>query len=120
MSANVRPEKHEGYRKPGTWAPGQSGNPKGRPPKERALTPTLERKLDPELLADKLIELINAGDLAAIKYAYDRIEGSPTQRREDITPERLRAEAERLAQELGVEGGAEAVIEQYRRLTVIK
>lgn len=29
--------------KPGTWEPGQSGNPKGRPPKDRALTAILER-----------------------------------------------------------------------------
>ena len=39
---------------------------------------------------------------------------------EDITPERLRAEAERLAKELAIEGGADAVIEQYHRLTVVK
>lgn len=30
-------------RNPGTWAPGQSGNPKGRPPKSRALTEILSK-----------------------------------------------------------------------------
>ena len=29
--------------KPGTWQPGQSGNPNGRPPKQRALTEILEK-----------------------------------------------------------------------------
>jgi hypothetical protein len=34
----------EPKKKPGRWKPGESGNPKGRPPKKRALTVILERK----------------------------------------------------------------------------
>ena len=61
------------------WKPGQSGNPNGRPPKGDALTDILRQKIDKDIIADKLIEiaLADGGDLAALKYIYDRIDGRP-------------------------------------------
>lgn len=59
------------------WQPGQSGNPAGRPPKGEALTEILKSKVDKEEIAEKLLELVNNGDLAAIKYVYDRVDGRP-------------------------------------------
>ncbi len=60
------------------WKPGESGNPNGRPPKDEALTDILRSKIDKESLAEKLIELaMENGDLAAIKYVYDRVDGRP-------------------------------------------
>jgi hypothetical protein len=64
---------------------GQSGNPAGRPKKGTCLTDILEKKLTQkkdgikqrELIADKLIELAIAGDIPAIKYLFDRIDGKP-------------------------------------------
>ncbi len=84
---------------------GQSGNLSGRPKKDRELTAALEVVVSKTLLAKKLWEMVRAGDLAAIKYVYDRIEGSPTQRHQfDI--EEVRAEARRLARELGLDEDA--------------
>lgn len=57
-------------------------NPKGRPPKGEALTDILREKVDREVVADKLIALALDGDLAALKYIYDRIDGKPTEKRE--------------------------------------
>ena|SRR3990167_4124886 len=59
------------------WKPGQSGNPVGRPRNEHSFTNALRQRLNAQDLADKLVALIDAGDIAAIKYAYDRLEGSP-------------------------------------------
>lgn len=59
------------------WKPGQSGNPKGRPKKGETLTDALSAKLDKDMLAEKLLALVEEGDFAAIKYAYDRIDGRP-------------------------------------------
>ena len=61
------------------WKPGQSGNPKGRPKSGHAFTEELRKRLPKSLLADKLRELVEEGNVAAIKYAYDRLEGTPTQ-----------------------------------------
>ena len=63
----------------GRFKAGHSGNPSGRPKKDRGLTRALEEAVDKVALAAKVVELAMAGDTALIKYIYDRIEGSPTQ-----------------------------------------
>lgn len=66
---------------------GKSGNPKGRKPLGKTLTEVLRRygKTAPEgsdmtrneLLANELWQLALAGDITAIKYIYDRVDGKP-------------------------------------------
>jgi hypothetical protein len=73
-------------------APFTKGDPrinrKGRPKKGTALTDILNYKLDQktgdgkfrrEVVAEKLIELAEGGDVAAIKYIMDRVDGRPTE-----------------------------------------
>jgi hypothetical protein len=64
-----------------------------------------------QALAQKLIDrAVNDGDVAAIRYVYDRIEGKPretvemTEKRDDIPsdPEERRLLAERIEKELGL------------------
>jgi hypothetical protein len=61
-------------------------NRNGRPKKKTALTDILNYKLDQktddgklhrEVIADKLIELAEAGDIPALRYLIDRIDGRP-------------------------------------------
>jgi hypothetical protein len=68
------------------WTEGQSGNPAGRPKKGNALTDLLREagalaEADCVSKNDKLTAMLWAkaleGDMAAIKYIYDRIDGSP-------------------------------------------
>ena len=72
------------------WRPGQSGNPNGRPRKAKCLTHALteygKRIVDApdghkttlqELLVKTLWNLALSGDLAAIRYIFDRIDGKP-------------------------------------------
>ena len=59
------------------WEKGQSGNPTGRPKKGQTLTDALEAAIDKETLAKALLDLVADGNIAAIKYAYDRIDGRP-------------------------------------------
>ena len=54
-------------------------NRNGRPKKGTAITDLLRSKLKPEAVTDKLISLIEEGDLKAIEYAIDRLEGKPQQ-----------------------------------------
>jgi len=72
------------------FKPGQSGNPAGRPKKGECLTDILRNQaalLDVdttdgpiarrEALSRKLWAMAMTGDMAAIKYIYDRIDGKP-------------------------------------------
>jgi len=58
---------------------GHTNNPKGRPKKGETLTDALRAKIDRDEIADKLYEIAMSGDLAALKYVYDRIDGTPKQ-----------------------------------------
>ena len=59
------------------WEKGKSGNPNGRPKKGETLTDALEQAINKEDLAKALLTLVEEGNIAAIKYAYDRIDGRP-------------------------------------------
>jgi hypothetical protein len=61
-------------------------NRKGRPKKGECMTDILNLKLDQkntsgkllrEAVAEKLIALAEGGDIAAIKYIMDRVDGKP-------------------------------------------
>ncbi|HJZ04283.1 MAG TPA: DUF5681 domain-containing protein [Patescibacteria group bacterium] len=79
------PVKQEENRKPGTWLPGQSGNPNGRPPKGHSITDTLREMMDekPEIkraLGAKIFKLaLEDGDMTAIKTLWAYIDGMPLQ-----------------------------------------
>jgi hypothetical protein len=71
-----------------TFAPGQSGNPGGRPKRAKIWREAIERAIkrrehdDPqalEKLADKLLAQVDAGDVAAMKEFGDRIDGKVPQ-----------------------------------------
>ena len=107
----------------GRWKPGSVPNPGGRPKAEVSLTAVLREQAAAlredgqtvaQALAAKLLALALAGDVAALRYAYDRLEGSPTQRREDITPEVIRERVEKLAAELKLD--APTLMAEYLRL----
>ena len=90
---------------PTRWKPGQSGNPKGRARKGHTLTEALEGLVDRKALGAALVSLAFTAEneqtrLAALKYIYDRIEGTPTQwHAEDQAA--VRAELERIARDYG-------------------
>lgn len=73
------------------WQKGVSGNPKGRPMMpDEGLTAMLAWVISKEkskLLAQTLLQKALDGDLKAIMYIYDRLEGKPRQSIHDETPE---------------------------------
>lgn len=84
-----------------TWKPGQTGNPNGRPPRGETLTDILRVKLRElkvkgkgnkpieakEALMITLLNIAMAGDLRAIQYIMDRVDGKPVQMSEISGPE---------------------------------
>jgi len=73
------------------WVAGKSGNPNGIPKKDTAHTDILKTLLDKpssdnpdapkikEAVMQKLVNLALEGDMVALKYLTDRIDGTPTQ-----------------------------------------
>lgn len=43
------------------------------------MTSVLREKVDKQTIADKLIELAQNGNIVALKYVYDRLDGMPRQ-----------------------------------------
>lgn len=75
---SAAPARRRGPGRP--FVKGQSGNAGGRPKKDRGLIAALEAVVDKAELAEALWKQAKAGEGWAIRYCYDRIEGSPTQR----------------------------------------
>ncbi len=61
----------------------------------------LEEAVDKTTLAEKVVELAMAGSETLLKYIYDRIEGSPTQRHE-ISHDDVIEEVRQMAKDRGL------------------
>lgn len=96
------------------FKPGQSGNPKGRPLKRDSIRDMLREEMagsvklpdgrnvtKAQLIAMKAFALAAQGDMAAIKYLSDQVDGAPKQTVEHsgsighnpVSPEAARAAA---------------------------
>lgn len=95
---------------PGRWKPGESGNPKGRKPKDLTLTSLLKAELDKIPTGEKQGRtwrqlLVLSWMTGAMKHPallaelLNRVEGRPVQ---PITLD-IRQEVERIAQEQGLD-----------------
>ena len=65
-----------------TWKKGQSGNPAGRPPAGESFADAIRARLTPERqakLAEKAIALAEAGDVRALVFIRDTLDGRPKQ-----------------------------------------
>ena len=82
----------EGKRGNPAWIKGVSGNPLGAPKKETSMTKILNDVLEEEsvkmngdmisakeAVARKILSIAMNGDMAALRYLYDRIDGMPRQ-----------------------------------------
>ncbi len=66
----------------GKWKKGQSGNPRGRPPEGTSFAEALRGRLTSDEAAEiakKVIALALAGNLKAITFIADRLDGKPRQ-----------------------------------------
>ena len=66
------------------WKPGQSGNPKGRPPKGHSITEMVQSMMNerPEIkeaVTAKIMQLCLDGDITALKMLWNYMDGMPTQ-----------------------------------------
>jgi len=94
MSDEEKPtSKHEVIRdKKGQFLKGSSGNPGGRPSK--TLTALLKDRINEgksfnkaDLIINKAIELAIEGDIQAIKWIFERVDGRPIPMRIDLIEE---------------------------------
>ena len=66
-----------------SFKPGQSGNTKGRPPMGESMTDALRAAMTPDhrkKFAEKARQLAEQGDIRAMEFIADRIDGKPAQR----------------------------------------
>ena len=74
---------------PGSWRPGISGNPKGRPPKGSALSDAIRAKVDTGELVDIALALARSGEsestrIAALGWLRDSGYVKPAERHEHV------------------------------------